>query len=127
LRRALQVLEGEVVIANSEQGFWSTRLSRTYPNPLLVKLARALWQVDPNFSIVGECHWARSGALMRSGIIPHTLDVVGWVHCTLSSGAPFMGLFSLLPFMPVGLFSFPSWGCLASLHGIFLASLHGVV
>jgi len=75
-----QVLEGEVVIANSEIGFWSTRLSRTYANPLFVKLCRALWQVDPFFSVVGECHWARSGALMRSGIIPHTLDLVGCVH-----------------------------------------------
>lgn len=73
----LQILEGEVVVANSELGFWSTRLARTYPNPLLVKLCRALWQVDPSFSVIGECHWARSGALMRSGVIPHTLDIVG--------------------------------------------------
>jgi hypothetical protein len=82
-----EILEGAVVVANSELGYWSTRQARTYPNPLLVKLCRALWQVDPDFSVVGECHWARSGALMRSGVIPHTLDVIGLVviqhglHC----------------------------------------------
>jgi hypothetical protein len=71
-----EVLEGAVVIANNEAGYWSTREARTYPNPLLVKLCRALWKVDPDFSVVGECHWARSGALMRSGVIPHALDFV---------------------------------------------------
>ena len=76
---ATQIFEGEVVIANSELGFWSSRIARTYANPLLVKLSRSLWQVDPFFSIVGECHWARSGALMRSGVVPHTLDLVGCV------------------------------------------------
>jgi hypothetical protein len=73
---ASEILEGEVVVANSEVGFWSTRQARTYANPLLVKLCRVLWQTDPDFSVVGECHWARSGALMRSGVIPHSLDMI---------------------------------------------------
>ncbi len=67
----LEIFEGDVVVANREVGFWSTRLCQTYPNPLLVKLVRALWAVDPDATVFGEAHWGRGGALMRSGVVPH--------------------------------------------------------
>lgn len=68
-----EVLEGEVIISNSEWGYWSTQAAKTYANPLLVKLMRELWAMDPSITVVGECHWGRMGALGRSGIIPHTV------------------------------------------------------
>lgn len=72
----MQILEGEVVISNAEIGYWSTRACRSYPNPLLVKLTRAMWAINPLFTIAGECRWGRAPALVRSGIVPHALDLV---------------------------------------------------
>ena len=70
------ILEGAIVVANVEVGYWSTSAARRYPNPLLVKLCRGLWQICPDAAITGECHWGRGGALLRSGVLPHSLDVV---------------------------------------------------
>lgn len=78
-----EMLEGEVVVANSEVGYWSTHAAKSYPNPLLVKLVRALWHVAPDFTVVGESHWGRAGALARSGVIPHGLDLVTAIAATL--------------------------------------------
>jgi hypothetical protein len=76
---ALQILEGEIVIANSEIGYWSSKASRSYANPLLAKIARSLWSISPEFTIAGESHWGRAPALARSGIVPHSLDIISYV------------------------------------------------
>jgi glycogen synthase len=78
-----EILEGEVVVANTEVGYWSTKAAQTFPNPLLVKLVRALWAVAPDFTVTGESHWGRSPALVRSGIVPNTLDVIGALASTV--------------------------------------------
>lgn len=72
-------MDGEVVLANTEMGFWSTSACATYPNPLFVKLARSVWQIAPSFTFVGECHWGRAASLVRSGLVPHTLDIAKYV------------------------------------------------
>ena len=72
----LQVLEGEVVIANTEFGYWGTKAARYYPNPLLVKLTKSLWAIAPDFIVAGECHWGRAASLLRSGVVPRTLDLL---------------------------------------------------
>ena len=78
-----EILEGEVVIANTEIGYWTTKAARAYANPLLVKLTRALWAISPDFTIVGECHWGRAGALQRSGVVPRSLDIVSAMASTI--------------------------------------------
>ena len=78
-----EMLQGEVVVANAEVGFWTTRAAKKYPNPILVKLTRALWSIAPDFTILGESHWGRSGALARSGVVPHALDLVSAIATTL--------------------------------------------
>jgi hypothetical protein len=40
---AREALEGEVVLANAEAGFWTCAAAATYANPLLAKVARAVW------------------------------------------------------------------------------------
>ena len=76
----LEVLEGDVVVSNHEVGYWATRLCHSYPNPLLVKLVRTLWEESADFTVFGECHWGRSAAVVRSGVVAHVrhfrLDVV---------------------------------------------------
>lgn len=78
-----EMLQGEVVVANAEVGFWTTRAAKRYPNPILVKLTRALWSISPDFTLLGESHWGRSGALARSGVVPHALDLVSAIATTL--------------------------------------------
>jgi glycogen synthase len=78
-----EVLEGEVVVANAEVGYWSSKTAKTYANPLLVKLVRSLWSISPEFTVAGESHWGRAPALARSGVLPHTLDVISAMACTI--------------------------------------------
>lgn len=86
-----EIVEGAVVVSNSEVGYWSTKAAKSYPNPLLVKLVRAMWQVDPLFAVIGESHWGRAGALARSGVVPHGLDVVSAVSSSLGRFVDKMG------------------------------------
>lgn len=65
------ILLGDVVLSDAEIGYWDTRLSRSYPNPLLVKLVRSMWEHHPNFTVFGDCHWGRGGSVARSGVVPH--------------------------------------------------------
>ncbi len=72
-----------MVIANTEAGYWTTKAARNYANPLLVKLTRALWAIDPDFTIIGDSHWGRAGALQRSGVVPRSLDIVSAMAATI--------------------------------------------
>lgn len=71
-----EVLNGEVIIPNHECGYWNSEVSRTYPNPLLVKLTKKIWEQYPQFIFIGECannnekFSMRHLSLMKSGIIP---------------------------------------------------------
>ena len=78
-----EILEGEVVIANTEAGYWTTKAARNYANPLLVKLTRALWAIDPDFTVIGDSSWGRAGALQRSGVVPRSLDIVSAMAATI--------------------------------------------
>ena len=49
------LMAGEIVIRNENHGYWNTNVMESYPNPLLVKLARTIWTKKPNFMIIGEC------------------------------------------------------------------------
>ena len=55
----MEILNGEIVIPNSESGYWESDLCETYANPLLVKLTRDV-------------------SLVKSGIIPrmYTLPII---------------------------------------------------
>lgn len=66
-----EILEGSVVLADTDTGYWDNKLCRSYPNPLLVKLARGLWDTCEEFTLYGNCFWSRGGSLARSGVLPH--------------------------------------------------------
>jgi glycogen synthase len=67
---------GDVVLANAEGGYWKTDAAVDgYANPLLMKLTRELWLLNPSFLVLGESHFHRERNLIVSGLIPHTLRV----------------------------------------------------
>ena len=79
----MEILNGEIVIPNSESGYWESDLCDTYANPLLVKLTREIWNNFPEFIFLGECwleekYSQRHVSLVKSGIIPrmYTLPVI---------------------------------------------------
>ena len=79
----LEILNGEIVMPNVENGYWDTDNYETYANPLLIKLTKNIWNLYPNFIFIGEC-WLnekfsqRHVSLTRSGIIPrlYTLPII---------------------------------------------------
>lgn len=73
---ANEILHGEVVQPNEEAGFWQSKPAATYANPLLAKLARSMWLRDPKFILVGESHWGREGAILRSGVLPNAQSLI---------------------------------------------------
>jgi len=81
---AMEIMNGEIVLPTEESGFYNSDCYETYPNPMLVKLTKTIWQKYPNFVFFGEC-WLnekfsnnRHVALSRSGIIPrmYTLPII---------------------------------------------------
>ena len=79
----MEILNGEIVIPNSESGYWQTDNCDNYANPLLVKLTREIWNEYPEFIFLGECwleerYSQRHVSLVKSGIIPrmYTLPVI---------------------------------------------------
>lgn len=71
------ILSGDVVLPNSECGYWTSKaVVQGYANPFYVKMTRSLWAAFPNFEICCESHWGRAGNLSRSGVIPHSLDMI---------------------------------------------------
>ena len=79
----MEILNGEIVIPNSESGYWESDYCETYANPLLVKLTREIWNNFPEFIFLGECwleekYSERHVSLVKSGIIPrmYTLPVI---------------------------------------------------
>jgi hypothetical protein len=74
------MMNGEVVIRNENHGYWLSNSLENYANPFFVKLCRALWSVNPDFMILGEC-WGgfkfenRQIVLARSGIIPRLYNL----------------------------------------------------
>ena len=79
----LDILNGEIVMPNSECGYWDTDNFESYANPLLVKLTKSVWNLFPNFIFIGEC-WLnekfsqRHVSLTKSGIVPrlYTLPMI---------------------------------------------------
>ena len=79
----MEILNGEIVMPNSESGYWDTDNCETYANPLLVKLTKSIWHNYPEFVFFGEC-WLnekfsqRHINLTKSGIIPrmYTLPII---------------------------------------------------
>ena len=72
-----EILEGEVIEANSETGYWDCDEFDNYPNPILVKLTKNIWKKFPNFIFFGEClinekfyKTNRHINLIKSGIVP---------------------------------------------------------
>ena len=79
----MEILNGEIVIPNSESGYWESDLCETYANPLLVKLTREIWNNFPEFIFLGECwleekYSQRHVSLVKSGIITrmYTLPII---------------------------------------------------
>ena len=74
----MEILNGEIVIPNSESGYWETDNCEDYANPLLVKLTKEIWKEYPDFIFIGECGleekfsqpYNRHESLVKSGIIP---------------------------------------------------------
>ena len=79
----IEILNGEIVIPNTENGYWNTDNCEDYPNPLLIKLTKNIWNNYPEFVFFGEC-WLnekfsqRHINLTKSGIIPrmYTLPII---------------------------------------------------
>ena len=69
------IINGEIVVPNTEKGYWDTENCDYYANPFLVKLTKSLWNDFPNFIFVGEC-WQNDKSekrhinLIKSGVIP---------------------------------------------------------
>ena len=79
----MEILNGEIVIPNSESGYWESDNCELYANPLLIKLTREIWNDFPEFIFVGDCwleekYSQRHVSLVKSGIIPrmYTLPVL---------------------------------------------------
>ena len=79
----MEILNGEIVIPNSESGYWESDNCEQYANPLLIKLTRDIWNEFPEFIFLGECwleekYSQRHVSLVKSGIIPrmYTLPVI---------------------------------------------------
>ncbi len=80
---SMEILNGEIVIPNSESGYWESDNCEQYANPLLIKLTRDIWNQFPEFIFLGECwleekYSERHVSLVKSGIIPrmYTLPVI---------------------------------------------------
>lgn len=50
-------------------GYWGTKASHQYANPLFVKLIRKVWSKCPKFHIFAEMFWNRSKKAALSGVI----------------------------------------------------------
>ena len=79
----MEILNGEIVIPNSESGYWECDNCELYANPMLIKLTREIWNEYPEFIFLGECwleerYSQRHVNLVKSGIIPrmYTLPVI---------------------------------------------------
>ena len=82
----MEILNGEIIIPNSEGGYWETDNCEDYANPLLVKLTKEIWNEYPEFIFLGECGleekfsqpFIRHASLVKSGIIPrmYTLPAI---------------------------------------------------
>ena len=79
----IDILNGEVVIPNTENGYWNTDSCEDYPNPFLIKLTKNIWNTFPEFIFFGECwlnekYSQRHINLTKSGIIPrmYTLPII---------------------------------------------------
>jgi starch synthase len=74
------LMNGEIVIRNENHGYWNSTSKDTYANPFFVKLCRALWAMNPQFMVIGEC-WGGMGfenrqiIMTRSGIIPRLYNL----------------------------------------------------
>eukprot|EP00741_Cyanophora_paradoxa_P006843 tig00001052_g6618.t1 len=70
----LEVLEACVVKPALAGGYWRTAAAAAgYANPLLAKLARAVWAVDPEFLLLADCDWAEvQRQVALSGCVPHS-------------------------------------------------------
>ena len=79
----MEILNGEIVIPNSESGYYESDNCENYANPLLIKLTKEIWNESPEFIFLGECwleekYSQRHVNLVKSGIIPrmYTLPVI---------------------------------------------------
>ena len=72
---AQELMFGEIVIKNENNGYWGSNTMEHYPNPFFVKMCKQIWREFPQFIIVAEC-WGgfmfenRQTILARSGVIP---------------------------------------------------------
>ena len=78
----MEILNGEIIIPNSETGYWDSDNCEEYANPLLVKLTRVIWNDYPEFIFLGECsleekYSKRKTSLVKSGIIPRMYTFPG--------------------------------------------------
>lgn len=73
-------MNGEVVIRNENHGYWNSNNMETYPNPFFIKMCKRLWNLNPDFMIIGEC-WGgmnlehRQIILSRSGVVPRLFSL----------------------------------------------------
>ena len=79
----MEILNGEIVLPNTESGYWDCDSCDYYANPLLIKLTKSIWNDHPNFIFIGECwlnekYSQRHVSLSKSGVIPrmYTLPII---------------------------------------------------
>jgi len=70
-----EIVDGEVVLPVTDEadtyGYWGTEASKSYPNPLFIKLTKEIWRTFPNFYFIAEVYWNREHAALSSGLIPY--------------------------------------------------------
>lgn len=70
-----EFMSADIVMRNENFGYWNTNVMETYPNPFFIKMSKTLWNMKPNFMIIGEC-WGgymfehRQIIMARSAVIP---------------------------------------------------------
>eukprot|EP00917_Polyrhabdina_sp_WS-2016_P011033 GHVP01024186.1.p1 GENE.GHVP01024186.1~~GHVP01024186.1.p1 ORF type:complete len:2011 (-),score=317.95 GHVP01024186.1:3954-9986(-) len=77
-----QIIMGDVVLPYTAHscGYWNSEASARWPNPLLTRLCRDIWEENPNFLIVAECATGedfntRADVLARSGTVPQLQEL----------------------------------------------------
>ena len=79
---SLEILDGEIIEPHTETGYWDCDICEKYPNPLLIKLTKSIWNEYPEFIFIGEClinekslNQKRHLNLIKSGIIPRMYHI----------------------------------------------------
>lgn len=59
-----EIFQGDIILSEEQCGYWQSSFSNHYCNPFFVKLCKKLWQMFPDFLIIGE-EWGSQAQAKR--------------------------------------------------------------